>query len=430
MIANEEPVIANSLWSATARPSEPCAELQGDVSADVAIVGAGFTGLSAALHLAQMGRSVVVLEAQTPGWGASGRNGGQVNPGLIAPPNDAIARFGPEMGRRMIRLSGEAGQLVFDLIAQHKIQCDARPVGWLRAAHNRGGMTSLAQKAEQWAQHGAELTLLSQTEVAQAIGAKAYIGGLIDPRGGNLHPLNYALGLCEAARAAGVRIFGGSRVEKLQRRGQGHLLVTQGGRLRAGRVLLCTNGYSGPLHRGLQQSVVPIRSVQVATEPLSKELRDHILPGRHAPSDTRRLLSYFRMDAAGRFVMGARGGYTVQATRARLAQARAWSIKLFPQLAGVRWEFEWGGSIAATADQYPHLHDFGNGMAAGLGYNGRGVAMATAMGKVLAAWAVGRPHADLDFPVTRLRKIPFHPFYPLGVEARVAYYRLCDGLGL
>ena len=219
MIANEEPVIANSLWSATARPSEPCPELQADVSADVAIVGAGFTGLSAALHLEQMGRSVVVLEAQTPGWGASGRNGGQVNPGLIAPPNDAIARFGPEMGRRMIRLSGEAGQLVFDLIAQHKIQCDARPVGWLRAAHNHGGMTSLAQKAEQWAQHGAELTLLSQTEVAQAIGTNAYIGGLIDPRGGNLHPLNYALGLCEAARVAGVRIFGQSKVEKLERRG-------------------------------------------------------------------------------------------------------------------------------------------------------------------------------------------------------------------
>ena len=170
MILHEEPVIANSLWSATATPSEPCPELQADVSADVAIVGAGFTGLSAALHLAQMGRSVVVLEAQTPGWGASGRNGGQVNPGLIAAPNDAIARFGPEMGRRMIRLSGKAAQLVFDLIAQHKIQCDARPVGWLRAAHNRGGMTSLAQKAEQWAQHGAELTLLSQTEVAQAIG--------------------------------------------------------------------------------------------------------------------------------------------------------------------------------------------------------------------------------------------------------------------
>ena len=191
MIANEEPVIANSLWSATARPSEPCPELQADVSADVAIVGAGFTGLSAALHLEQMGRSVVVLEAQTPGWGASGRNGGQVNPGLIAPPNDAIARFGPEMGRRMIRLSGEAGQLVFDLIAQHKIQCDARPVGWLRAAHNHGGMTSLAQKAEQWAQHEAELTLLSQTEVAQAIGTNAYIGGLIDPRAPkDPHPSN------------------------------------------------------------------------------------------------------------------------------------------------------------------------------------------------------------------------------------------------
>ena len=121
MIENEQPVIANSLWSATANPVVPCPELQSDVSADVAIVGAGFTGLSAALHLAQMGRSVAVLEAQMPGWGASGRNGGQVNPGLIEAPNDAFARFGPEIGQRMIRLSGQAGQLVFDLIAQHQI---------------------------------------------------------------------------------------------------------------------------------------------------------------------------------------------------------------------------------------------------------------------------------------------------------------------
>jgi glycine/D-amino acid oxidase-like deaminating enzyme len=288
----------------------------------------------------------------------------------------------------------------------------------------------LVQKAEQWAQHGANLQLLLRSDVVQALGTNAYIGGLIDPRGGNLHPLNYALGLCDAARAAGVRIYGQSKVEKLERRGPEHLLVTKRGQLRAGRVLLCTNGYSGPLHRGLQRSVVPIRSVQVATEPLSAELRSHILPALHAPSDTRRLLSYFRMDAAGRFVMGARGGYSVQATRTRLAQARAWSIKLFPQLAQVRWEFEWGGYIAATAGHYPHLHDFGNGMAAGLGYNGRGVAMATAMGKVLADWALGTPHADLDFPMTPLRKIPFHPFYPLGVEARATYYKLLDRLGL
>ncbi|MDT2070746.1 MAG: FAD-dependent oxidoreductase, partial [Planktomarina sp.] len=229
MIQNEEPVIANSLWSATANSSVPCPKLQADVSADVAIVGAGFAGLSAALHLAQMGRSVVVLEAQGPGWGASGRNGGQVNPGLIEAPNDAIARFGPEMGQRMIELSGQAGQLVFDLIAQHHIQCDARPVGWLRAAHNRGGLRSLVQKAEQWAHHGADLQLLSRWDVVQALGTNAYIGGLIDPRGGNLHPLNYALGLCDAARAAGVRIYGQSKVEKLERRGPEHLLVTKRG---------------------------------------------------------------------------------------------------------------------------------------------------------------------------------------------------------
>ena len=150
MIENENNIIANSLWSATANETPTCPTLTAEIEADVAIVGAGFTGLSAALHLAELGKQVVVLEAQTPGWGASGRNGGQVTPGLIENPNHTISKFGPDMGRRMIALSGNVGKLVFDLIVRHDIECDARPVGWLCAAHNATALRSLERKATQW----------------------------------------------------------------------------------------------------------------------------------------------------------------------------------------------------------------------------------------------------------------------------------------
>ncbi|MDT2076373.1 MAG: FAD-binding oxidoreductase, partial [Planktomarina sp.] len=379
-----------------------------ELEADVAIIGAGFTGLSAALHLAKLGKQVVVLEAQTPGWGASGRNGGQVNPGFIKNPNHAISKFGVDIGRRMIALSGNAGKLVFNLIAQHDIQCDARPVGWLRAAHNATALQSLERKARQWQTHGAPMQRLSAVEVAELLGTDAYIGGIMDPRGGNIHPLNFALGLADAAIAVGAKVYGQTKVETVSTDGPLHTITSMHGRVRARKVLVCTNGYTDDLIPGLRQSVVPIRSVQVATAPLSDNLRASILPGLHAPSDTRRLLSYFRTDATGRFIMGARGAYTPDATQARFAQVRAITVELFPQLADVKWQYEWGGYIAATADHYPHLHDMGNGIAAGLGYNGRGVAMAISMGKVLADWASGMPKGDLGFPVSNLRKILFH----------------------
>jgi glycine/D-amino acid oxidase-like deaminating enzyme len=225
-------------------------------------------------------------------------------------------------------------------------------------------------------------------------------------------------------------ICGQTKVEAVAAGGSLHTIISAHGRVRARKVLVCTNGYTGDLISGLRQSVVPIRSVQVATAPLSDNLRASILPGLHAPSDTRRLLSYFRTDAAGRFIMGARGAYTSAATKARFAQARAITAELFPQLANVKWQYEWGGYIAATADHYPHLHDMGNGIAAGLGYNGRGVAMATAMGKVMGDWASRVPNSDLDFPVSNLRKIPFHGLHRLVVEATIARYKFMDRVGL
>ncbi|SDE12401.1 NAD(P)/FAD-dependent oxidoreductase [Ruegeria marina] len=430
MIANEPPVIANSLWTATANMSAPHPPLTGSLETEVAIIGGGFTGLSAALHLAERGIACVVLEAETPGWGASGRNGGQVNPGLHPDPEEITTRFGADMGGRMLRLSGTAGQLVFDLVARYGIDCDARPVGWLRGAHDAAGLRDLHHKAAQWQRLGAAVEPLDAAGIADLSGSAAYRGGLIDHRGGNLHPLNYALGLAAAAVRAGAAIHGHSRVLRIEADGSTHILTTTGGSLRARRVLICTNAYTDAFAPGLARTVVPVRSVQVATEPLPPEVLAGILPGEHALSDTRRLLLYYRRDAAGRFIMGGRGAYGAAATRTRMKALRQVSAKLYPQLDGVRWTHAWGGFVAVTTDHFPHLDRLGKGIMAGLGYNGRGVAMATAMGRVMADWASGTPEVGLDFPVTDPRPIPFHGLRRLGVAATVAKYRLLDALGL
>ncbi|MEX0286701.1 MAG: NAD(P)/FAD-dependent oxidoreductase [Paracoccaceae bacterium] len=429
MIANERPVIADSLWSATANPTPDCPKLQGDINADVAIVGGGYTGLSAALHLAEAGVRAVVLEAETPGWGASGRNGGQVNPGLKEGPDQLEANFGAEMGARMARMSGTAGDLVFDLIERHGISCDANRSGWLRAAHDRKTLDELTSLGRQWQRRGREIRMTDAHETQHLIGTDVYIGGLIDVSGGNLHPLNYALGLAEAGIRAGAQICGHSRVTGLERIEGGHRLRTAEGSVEAAQVLLCTNGYTDGLVPPLQRTVIPVRSCQVATVPLSDNIAHSILPERHSPSDLRRLLLYFRKDAQNRFIMGARGAYSDAATLRSLEAARRIAVDLYPQLDGVEWAHAWGGYVAITTDHFPHLHQLAPGLMAALGYNGRGVAMATAMGKLLAEWAQGKPEAELDFPVTSARPVPFHRFHRVGTTAKVMQYKALDALG-
>jgi glycine/D-amino acid oxidase-like deaminating enzyme len=428
MIQNETAVIANSLWAATANPAPIYPALTTTEEAEVVVIGGGYTGLSAALHLAEAGISVALLEAEQPGWGASGRNGGQVNPGLKAPPDTTVAHYGEITGGRMVRSSGAAAQLVFDLIRRHAIRCNAQQVGWVRAAHTLPARDDLHEVARQWQRRGADVDPLTPQEIAELIGTETYRGGLIDRRGGNLHPLNYALGLAEAARRAGARIYGRSRAIALEREGAAYIIRTETGAVSAHRLLLCTNGYTDGLCPPLGQTVIPVRSIQVATEPLG-EAAAHILPEGHSPSDSRRLLLYFRRDPSGRFIMGGRGAYSDGGTRLQMQALRKASASLFPALAGVRWDYAWGGFVAMTADHYPHLHLLEETMLAGLGYNGRGVAMGTLLGKVMADWAMGTPVESLDYPVTPMRPLPFHGLRKLAVTTAVGYYRLLDALG-
>lgn len=427
MIRNEEAVIANSLWTATANQDAEYPSFQGTAETDIAIIGGGFTGLSAALHLAERGLSVTLLDAESPGWGASGRNGGQVNPGLKEDPDTIEDSFGADLGGRMVALSGGAGQFVFDLIARLGIDCAAHQSGWVQPFHSDHAEAVVRKRVAQWQRRDQPLRILSRDEAAAILGTDAYRGAMIDERGGNLHPLNYALGLARAAAQAGAAIHGKSRVTHMQERGGYQVLTLDGGhQLTARKVLIGTNGYTGELTPDLARSVVPIRSVQVATDILPDELQRSVLPQGHSASDSRRLLLYFRKDAAGRFIMGGRGNYSAKGTQIQMEVLRRASEALYPALKDVTWRYAWGGFVAMTADHYPHLNMVRPGVMAAMGYNGRGVAMASALGKVMADWASGTAPEALPFPVTSPQPIPFYFMRKPAVMATVAWSRIRD----
>ncbi len=429
-IANERRTLSDSLWTATANPSPDRPALNGDAEADTVIIGGGFTGLSAALHIAEGGQSVILLEAETPGWGASGRNGGQVNPGLKPNPDTLVSRFGDDLGRRMAKRWGDGGPLVFDLIARHEIDCDALNVGFLRAATSDKTLATLREIARQWRNHGADYDDVSHSDMADMIGSDAYIGGVIDHRGGNIHPLNYALGLADAAERAGAVIHGGSRVAEIQPTATGVTVTTAKGVVAARRTLVCTNAYTGDLANGLGKTVVPVTSTQVATAPLSDNIAKSILPQGHAPTDTRRLLLYFRKTVDDRFVMGGRGAMGDLSIQKRQEALRDAARSIYPQLAGADWDHAWGGDVAMTRDSLPGLHLLAPNIMAGLGFNGRGVANATVMGTILADWALGAPTKALDMPITPARAIPFRRFRNLGLGVTLATLGALDRLRL
>ena len=271
---------------------------------------------------------------------------------------------------------------------------------------------------------------MSQEDLTRLLGVNEYLGGTLDRRGGNLHPLNYALGLADAAERHGAQIYGSSRVTGFDPQDGAVIVQTAQGSVTAPKVLICTNAYTGYLGNPQCKPVVPVTSVQVATAPLSDNIAQSILPEGHAVSDSRRVLIYFRKDAAGRFVIGGRGATRDANVRTRQAELRTKAEQLYPQLKGAAWTHAWGGDVALTRDQLPGLHLLAPGVMAGLGYNGRGVAMATVMGKVLADWASGMPENDLDFPVTDVSPIPFHQFRNLGLGPTVAALRMLDRVGL
>jgi len=420
------PALPDSLWAETAPPAPSCPPLSGDRSVDLCVVGGGFTGLSAAYHAAEAGAEVALVEAAEPGWGASGRNGGQVIPGFKLDPDDLERRFGSERGGRLVEFSGSAPDLVFELVAKHGIDCGARRAGWVHAVHGRAALPLEEDRVRQWRARGAALEMLDRDQVAAVLGTREYIAGLLDPRGGWLQPLAYARGLARAAQAAGVSLYGSSPAIRIDRNENRWKIATPAGSLGAKQVLICTNAYTNELWPRLTRSLIPVTSFQVATEPLSDELRSRILPRGHVSSDTRRLLKYFCMTPEGRLVVGGRGHLRKRERRELYAHIAVSLRSLYPEASGARLDHCWSGQVALTLDHLPKICALGPGIWSGAGYNGRGVAMATATGRLLARCAGGAPADSLPLPPTQPRPLPLHALRGPAIGLAVGWKRLLD----
>jgi glycine/D-amino acid oxidase-like deaminating enzyme len=421
-------VVSQSVWAATAAPGPELPRLSGDLRAQVTVIGGGYTGLSAALHLAEAGRDAVVLEAADIGDRASGLNGGQVIPGVKYDPDELEVMFGPMVGARLVETVARGPDLVFALIRKYDIACDAVRTGWIQPATSEAALATLRARVEQWQRRGAAVELLTRAETARLTGSPRYCGGWIDRRGGTVQPLSYVRGLAFAAQKLGSRIFRHSPATKVSR-GRGEWRVdTAQGSVTSPTVILATDAYTDRIVDIVRRTVVAVPSFQVATTPLSPDLLEKILPERQSASDTWHLLRYFRLDATGRLLMGSRGVFGNAPIEVQARHQYRAVQEIYPQLEGIRYEYHWGGLVAVTRDHLPRLQEVEPGLLAGFGYNGRGVAMATMMGALLARWSSGQSAAELGFPVTPVDPVPLHAFNQLGARMAVQYLRTLDGL--
>ena len=420
-----------SYWAATAAPGPPTPRFEGPRRADVCIVGGGFLGLSTALHLAESGCHAVLLEAVEPGWGASGRNGGQIIPGFKAERTELTRALGPERGERLFEWSGGFADFTLQLIKRCEIDCQAGQPGWIQPAHSHKILDSYRLRAKDWQARGAPVEVVDAQAAERLLGTAWYKGAYIDRRGGRLHPLDYSRGLARAAQRAGASIHGDAKVSELSWASGKWTVKTERGAVEADNVVLCTNAYSDTvgsegLWPGLARSVIPIPSYMIATRPLSDNLRRTILPEGQTAADLKRLTNHFRVEPDGRFLFGGRGGLAEGERRSNYAPLVSKLREFFPHLGDIGIDFLWSGRVALTLDHCPHIHRLGRGLFAALGCNGRGVGMASNIGKVMADLVLGGSDATCPVPITEIKTIPFHRLRLPAMQAAVLWKGLQD----
>ncbi|ATU92944.1 NAD(P)/FAD-dependent oxidoreductase [Phyllobacterium zundukense] len=393
---------SHGLWEKTAPPAPKTERLQGDISVDVAVIGAGFTGLSAALHLAEAGTKVAVVDAVEIGFGGSGRNVGLVNAGMWVMPNDLPGVLGQVHGERLLELLGNAPQSVFNLVDRHKIDCELERNGTLHCAVGSDGVKQLEQRAEQWLSRGAAVRLLDARETATKVGSTAYSASLLDNRAGTIQPLGYVRGLSTAALGAGAAIHTGTPMTATERAGNRWIVRTPSGTVSAEWVVVATNAYTTSPWPELRSELLHLPYFNFATAPLPEVVRNTILPERQGGWDTKEILSSFRMDKAGRLVFGSVGALRGTGMPVHKAWAARSIRKLFPQIKDVSFEAGWYGQIGMTSDNLPRFHTLAPKIISFSGYNGRGIAPGTVFGRILAEHIVGKiTDADLPLPVTQ-----------------------------
>ncbi|MES1926675.1 FAD-binding oxidoreductase [Salinisphaera sp. T31B1] len=424
-----------SLWAAQAPPAEPARPLATPLQVDVAIVGGGYSGLSAAHYLIEQGLKPVVLEARRVGWGASGRNGGVVSAKFRMPYSAIAQAHGLDTARLMHRISHDAVDLVESLIERLGIEtADFRRTGNLSCAHNQRALARIAADAR-WqvdALGDDHLSVVSAERVAEETGSNAFVGGVLADDVGRLRPLAYARGLADGlCRSGSDLLFEDTPVERVEQVGQGVRLHTPGGSVQASQVILASNGYSGitPATDRLRRSVVPFRSAIIATEPLPESLHARLLKHDRSYGETRRMMRWFRK-VDDRFVFGGRGAFGREDSAKAFDALQRAMVGLFPDLAGVAVDYRWSGHVAMTLDKFPHVGRLDDRTTTCVGYNGAGVALSTLLGRHAGACAAGHsPEVGL-LAAERLKRIPFYPLRELGIRSVAGWYQLLDAVGL
>jgi glycine/D-amino acid oxidase-like deaminating enzyme len=393
-------------WMDTVAMPEPEAARPWPGKADVAVIGSGFTGLSTARALAQRGVKVVVLEAETIGWGASSRNGGMVLTGLKLGVNTLIARYGRERARRMFAASIASLDCVERIVREEAIECDFSRSGHLEVACKPAHYQHFVEAAEAIAREfNHTLRVIPKSELHTEIGSETYYGGLVDEVSAGLNPARYVAGLARAAAQAGADLRDRTRVERLERSANGWRVGTSRGALEAREVFVATSGYTGPATPAFQKKIVPIGSYIIATEPLPEALAREVSPRNRMIFDSKNFLYYFRLTPDRRMLFGGRAAFlpeTATTVRESAEILRRGMLDVYPQLRDVKVEYVWGGTLDFAFDLMPHAGQL-DGLYYALGYAGHGVAMATYLGARMADVICGAdlrelPFADIPFP--------------------------------
>ncbi|MBL8572644.1 MAG: FAD-binding oxidoreductase [Hyphomicrobiaceae bacterium] len=418
---------SHGLWEQSAPAAPATGALDAAIRAHVVVIGAGYTGLSTALHLAERGIGVVVLEANEIGFGGSGRNVGLVNAGMWVMPGDMPAALGDDYGERLLALLGDAPRNVFGLVEKYGIDCELERAGTIHCAVGQAGLDELKERAAQWGARGAPVRLLDAAETAAKVGSSAYAGSMLDLRAGTIQPLAYARGLARAAIGAGAHVFTGSPATAAERVGGGWKVSTPKGSVTADWVVVATNAYTATPWPEIRAELVHLPYFNFATPPLSDNLRRSILPKRQGAWDTREVLSSFRLDRAGRLVFGSVGALRGTGIGIHRAWARRAMRKLFPQIGDVGFESEWFGMIGLTDTNLPKFHRLADNVIAFCGYNGRGIAPGTTFGRVLADHVRGAiGEADLPLPVSTPTPAGLRPLKEAYYEAGAQIAHLAD----
>lgn len=420
-----------SLWSDTLEETPAYPDLPLPQKVDVVVLGAGYTGLSAALQLATSGMRVAILEQAQVGWGASSRNGGQVLTGLKHAISDVKRQMGLGRARELFQASLDSIACLEALLVEQQIDCDYSRCGHIQAAWKPAHYQAFEQEAETMARDFQHIVrLVPRSQQGEELGAELYHGLLVDERSGGLNPAKYVHGLAAAAQRAGALIYQNTPAAGIERVPGGFRVHTPHGVLACQQVFVATNGYTGAVTPWLQRRVIPIGSYIIASEPLPTDVAARLLPRRRMVFDSKNFLAYFRLSPDQRLVFGGRAAFfpsNAETVRQSAALLRDEMVQTFPELAGVKVEYAWGGTLGFTLDLYPHAGERA-GLWYALGYAGHGVAMATYLGQQTARQMLGEP---VENPFTQM-PFPGVPLYrgnPWFLPLAAAWYKIKDWVG-